>query len=142
MVALILLLGGNIKRTQAAIELSKSLKGLEHKIVISGRDVTEEWRKRILDGGVEVEVIIDKNAQDTLGNFTTTTGLARDCDRVYIVTDDWHMDRAYAIGRIVYTGSGIELKRHGYKGETNRKDKGNKSLDIVRAIAWRWFNCV
>ena len=137
---MILSLGGNKNRINTTIAHSKSLtaKGIKHFVVLTGLGETQESLKILKESLKETEVILDVEAIDTVGNFTTTYKYVtqRKVKSIFVVTDDWHMRRSMAIAQAIYTGTPIQVKGVNHV-ESKRVDKGNTWADVIRAISWR-----
>ena len=136
---IILHLGGNPNRIQKTIEVAK-----EHPtatIIISSEGNHPFIKDQLNKNNINLKrVIFDDSAYDTVGNFTDTYKLIKNlkANKVYIVTSNWHMERAVAIASIVYAFRGIEIIRCSWS-DGDRKDPGNTNWDVMRTIKWRFL---
>jgi uncharacterized SAM-binding protein YcdF (DUF218 family) len=134
----ILHLGGNWRRIErTALEAQKHPDAL---VLIS----TEGGKPQLLDylsaKNISRErILIDDVAYDTVGNFTDTYQLVQKhkAKKVYVVTDDWHMNRAMSIASVAYAFTGITPIACPWYSGAYREDKGNTLWDVGRTLKWR-----
>ena len=107
---MILVLGGDVAREQAAAELARQ-RGLP--VVVSGGSNPEyaHWLFAQREGLPQNQVLLDYRASDTVSNFTSLVDeLKRARVRhALLVTSSDHMERALLIGRLVAGSRGIHL---------------------------------
>lgn len=135
---IILELGGNVNRVNKAVELAKNYPDAfiivssetSPDVVVSAFDNAEISRERLL---------LDYQAWDTVTNFTTTYKLIKSFQpqKLYIVTEQFHMRRAKAIADAVYFRRGVELIPSPY--ESTHPEEPLKLIveDFLRASLWR-----
>jgi uncharacterized SAM-binding protein YcdF (DUF218 family) len=107
---MILVLGGDVAREQAAAELARQRR---LPVVVSGGSNPEyaHWLFAQREGLPRGQVLLDYRASDTVSNFTS---LVDDLRRARIrhallVTSSDHMERALLVGRLVAGSRGIHL---------------------------------
>jgi len=107
---MILVLGGDVAREQAAAELASQRR---LPVVVSGGSNPEyaQWLFAQREGLPRSQVQLDYRASDTVSNFTS---LVDDLRRARIrhallVTSSDHMERALLVGRLVAGSRGIHL---------------------------------
>ena len=107
---MILVLGGDVAREQAAAELARQ-RGLP--VVVSGGSNPEyaHWLFAQREGLPQTQVLLDYRASDTVSNFTSLVDeLKRARIRhALLVTSSDHMERALLVGRLVAGSRGIHL---------------------------------
>ncbi|MBU6250219.1 MAG: YdcF family protein [Cyanobacteria bacterium REEB417] len=107
---MILVLGGDVAREQAAAELARQ-RGLP--VVVSGGSNPEyaHWLFSQREGLPREQVLLDYRAQDTVSNFTSLVDELRRARirHAFLVTSSDHMQRALLVGRLVAGSRGIKL---------------------------------
>jgi len=107
---MILVLGGDVAREQAAAELARQ-RGLP--VVVSGGSNPEyaHWLFSQREGLPREQVLLDYRAQDTVSNFTSLVDELRRARirHAFLVTSSDHMQRALLVGRLVAGSRGIQL---------------------------------
>ncbi|MEL6350734.1 MAG: YdcF family protein [Cyanobacteria bacterium J06627_28] len=134
---LILVLGGEPERESKGGELARSHPDLL--LLISSRRPERIVYQRLVASGIERDRIrLDSTATNTLENFTTLVEVlkANNIQHVYLVTSDYHMSRAQAIGFWVFGSQGI-----GYTPVTVDSAKPAEPTwkiprDIIRSWIW------
>ena len=135
----ILHLGGNPNRIYKTIEVDK-----DHptaKIIISSEANHLFLKDQLSKNNIDLKrVIFDDAAYDTVGNFTDTWPTVKKlrATKVYIVTSNWHMERAIAIASIVYFLRGIEIIRCSWS-DNDRPDPGSIKWNVMRTLKWRFL---
>eukprot|EP00039_Didymoeca_costata_P022308 m.346483 g.346483 ORF g.346483 m.346483 type:complete len:169 (-) comp29381_c0_seq1:194-700(-) len=132
MKTVILHLGGTLARGHKAVELLREHPGAILFVSSEGGDVKAFYSEL----GVSQEPIVDNEAWDTVTNFTYTYSRIKALhpDKIYVVTHDWHMQRAMAIAHAVWFGTNVELIPAHYKDASQR----NESVWHDRLRAWLW----
>lgn len=106
----ILVLGGATYRESFAAEFARQHPDLP--IWVSGGAPSKYTQGVFADAGIDLDRLhIDRSAADTVTNFTTLVDEfhARGIDHVYVITSDYHMQRARVVGEIVLGSRGILL---------------------------------
>ena len=82
---------------------------------------------------------LDYLAWDTVTNFTCTYNRIRNlgAKELYIVTDGYHMERAMAIAKIVFTGTGINLIPSPSSPVDHKEPASRIALDKIRSWLWK-----
>ncbi len=133
----ILVLGGTPKREEFAAEFA--LRHPEMPIWVSGGSPREYTEGVFVDAGVNpTRLHIDRNAVDTVTNFTTLVDQlrARGISSVYLITSDYHMRRACVIGELVFGSRGIDLKPVPMPSDQATEPLVKAVRDGARAILW------
>ena len=109
----IFVLGGHPDREKAAAQLAKYYPELEV-WVSSGSDAAIAHSTFLAVGISDNRLHLDYRASDTVTNFTTLvqTFKSLDIQHVWLVTSDFHMDRAEAIAYLVLGSHGITYTTH------------------------------
>ena len=106
------MLGGDPKREDFAATFAQQHPDLP--IWISSGSNQEYTEGVFSDAGISFDRLhIDRTAKDTVTNFTTLVDelQSRDISSVYLITSDYHMQRAQVIGEIAQAhSSSIERK--------------------------------
>lgn len=105
----ILHLGGNIGRLEETIRQAKLHPTAT--VIISSEGAIQDVVNKLQGAGIGRErVVLNPLAYDTPGNFTTTWGDVKraGAKRVYVVTDQFHMQRSMALAKACYFGRGVE----------------------------------
>ena len=136
---IILELGGNPARLHSVIELAKQYP--EAKIVISSEG-SPDYVVNFLDQSSIPRncFILDFYAWDTVTNFTETYDLlcSYNPERIYVVTDKFHMKRSMAIAQAVYFLREIELIPVAYMGSEPHDPEPESLVRSDRIRAWLW----
>ncbi|MEB3172914.1 MAG: YdcF family protein [Cyanobacteriota bacterium] len=136
---MILVLGGDVAREQAAAELARQ-RGLP--VVVSGGSNPEyaHWLFAQREGLPQGQVLLDYRASDTVSNFTS---LVDDLRRARIrhallVTSSDHMERALLVGRVVAGSRGIHLTPVPVSCGTRceREPRRKVWFDGLRSVLW------
>lgn len=135
---IILELGGNVNRMNKVVELAKVYP--DTKIIVSSEGSPDIVVSLLDNAGISRErLLLDYNAWDTVTNFTTTYKLIKsfDPEKLYIVTDKFHMLRSMAIASAVYFLRNVELVPSPY--ESTHPEEPIKLIieDFLRAAFWR-----
>ena len=135
---LILILGGDIRREYAGIEIGKAM---NLPIIISGGSNPEYAKWMIKKSGLSSkQVTLDYRAKDTLSNFTSLIDelKAKQINHILLITTKDHMQRAKAIGRVVAGSRGIYLSGISIPCSPNclEETKNKEIIDFIRSIAW------
>jgi uncharacterized SAM-binding protein YcdF (DUF218 family) len=141
----ILVLGGDYDRSRAAGDLWQ--RHQEMTIWLSEVELYfPEHQKIFRSKGVPDEKMrFDGKASDTVTNFTTTVDQFNNAklNHLYLVTSDYHMNRATGIATIVYGSRGIIVtpvsvaNKEGSKLAWYVQEKGSRTArDIARSILW------
>ncbi len=139
----ILVLGGStakLERERFTAKFARQHPNLP--ILISGGgDGTEEiTRKVFINQGIESHrVEFDKEASDTVANFTTTVDKLqqRGIKSVYLITSDYHIRRASVVAEIILGSRGINFQPVAVPSEQTKPEPIEKSVrDGVRSILW------
>lgn len=133
----ILVLGGTPKRENFAAEFARQHP--EMPIWVSGGSPQEYTESVFADAGVSpTRLHIDRNAVDTVTNFTTLVDQfrARGINSVYLITSDYHMRRACVIGELVFGSRGIDLKPVPMPSDQATEPLAKTVRDGARAILW------
>jgi len=136
---MILVLGGDVAREQAAAELARQ-RGLP--VVVSGGSNPEyaHWLFAQREGLPQGQVLLDYRASDTVSNFTS---LVDDLRRARIrhallVTSSDHMERALLVGRLVAGSRGIHLTPVPVScgNDCQREPRRKLWFDTLRSALW------
>ena len=141
---LILVLGGDVAREQAAARLALE-RGLP--VVVSGGSNPEYAQWLFAQQGLfarqglgEAQVRLDYRARDTLSNFTSVVDDLRQARvrHVLLVTSSDHMARALLVGRIVAGSRGITLTPVPVSCGDQCRPEGRRKVwgDGLRAALW------
>lgn len=135
----IIWLGGNVERGHVAAKLAQ--KYPNSRIVISSENSPLKCWDLLQSYGIERgRVIFDYKAWDTVTNFTNTFDLVKSLktDILHIVTDDFHMRRAFNVARVVYALRDTDLQKHPRQTTDTRVETLSKVIsDCIRALVWR-----
>ncbi len=133
----LLVLGGATEREDFAAEFARRHPNLP--IWVSGGSNPEYTQGVFADAGISPERLhIDRNAVDTVTNFTTLVDQFRasGIDSVYLITSDYHMRRARIIGEVVFGSRGIVLKPVSVPSNRSDEPFAKSIRDGARAILW------
>lgn len=133
----VLVLGGAPEREVFAAQFAR-----EHPQVsvwVSGGSNPEYTEWAFEEAGIEPDrVIIDRDAVDTVSNFTTLVDRfkAEGIESVYLITSDYHMRRARVIGEIILGSRGIDFKPIAVPSERSPEPLEKAVRDGARAVLW------
>ncbi|MBW4469820.1 MAG: YdcF family protein [Stenomitos rutilans HA7619-LM2] len=133
----ILVLGGTPKRENFAAEFARQHPKIP--IWVSGGSPEAYTEGVFADAGVNpMRLHIDRNAVDTVSNFTTLVDQfrARRINSVYLITSDYHMRRARVIGELVFGSRGIVLKPVPMPSDRATEPLAKTVRDGARAMLW------
>lgn len=132
---IILVLGGSADREEYAVKLAQKNPSL--KIWVSSGS---PYADRIFQAsGISPNrVYLDRRATDTVTNFTTVVSdfKQRGIQHVYVVTSDYHMPRAEAIGSVVFGSHGITFTPVKVSGVERQESKLRVLRDFSRSLIW------
>lgn len=134
----ILVLGGDVDRERAGLQLSRRL---NLPLVVSGGSNPEyaHWLMET-EGLREGQVVLDYRANDTLGNFTSLVDDLREqgVQHVLLVTSEDHLPRALTVGSLVAGSRGIRLTGVPVSCGVDcvQESPGKRWGDGLRALAW------
>ena len=134
----IFVLGGSVERERFAAEFAHQHPDLP--IWISGGSPKDYAKRIFTKAGVESDRLhFDYKAVDTVTNFTTLVDKfqANQIEKLYLITSDYHMRRAQAIGQIVLGSRGIHFIPVCVPSTRSSPEPMRKSIrDGARAILW------
>ena len=135
---LVFVLGGDIDREIAGMEIAKQL---NLPLLISSGSNPEYSDWLIKDKGMSSYLIRkDYRAEDTLTNFTSLIDEFNEenISHLLLVTSDYHIERAKAIGYIIAGSRGIKITSLSIPCslECIQESNNKKNVDIIRSIAW------
>lgn len=133
----ILVLGGAPRRENFAAEFARQHPDLP--IWVSGGSPREYTEGVFADAGINpTRLHVDRNAVDTVSNFTTLVDQfrARGIHSVYLITSDYHMRRARIIGELVFGSRGIDFKPVPMPSAQAPEPLSKAVRDGARAILW------
>lgn len=133
----VLVLGGDPKREEKAAKLAKYYYALD--IWISSGPDAEKSREVFRAAGIpDRRLHIDNRASDTLTNFTTLVDefQARRFQHLYLITSDFHMERAKAIATFVLGSRGITFTPISVSSERSQESAKRITRDVGRALLW------
>ncbi len=133
----IFVLGGEEERELFAAKFANTHPTLP--VWISG-GAPQGYAKRVFKkAGVSIENLhLDYHAIDTVTNFTTLVDRfeAKGITSVYLVTSDDHMQRARAIGEIVFGSRGIKVKPVTFNSDRPSEPIQKTVRDSFRSLLW------
>ncbi|MBD1861268.1 YdcF family protein [Trichocoleus sp. FACHB-46] len=133
----VLVLGGAPEREVFAAEFAREHPQISVWISSGSNPEYTEWA--FAEAGIAPNrVIIDREAVDTVTNFTTLVDKfkAEGIDSVYLITSDYHMRRAQVIGEIVLGSRGIDFKPVSVPSGQSPESLEKAVRDGARAILW------
>ncbi len=133
----ILVLGGATQREQFAAEFAQQHPDLP--IWVSSGDWPSSTQTTFTNAGVALDRLqLDRRAVDTVTNFTTLVDefQAQGINHVYLVTSDYHMQRAQVVGEIVFGSRGILLKPVTVPSEQPSEPILKVLRDAGRSVLW------
>ena len=134
---LILHLGGSTERANKCIELANLYPDTPILVSSEGGDILKYYTDR----GIDPErVFIDMLAWDTVTNFTATLKRVKRefrAQRVFVVTNDFHMKRSMRIAKAVYWLRGIEPVASPSGPPSHEEKEEYVRDDTIRSWVWR-----
>jgi uncharacterized SAM-binding protein YcdF (DUF218 family) len=133
----IFVLGGATGRENFAAEFARQHPELP--VWVSGGSNPEYTYGVFSDAGINLKNLhIDREAVDTVTNFTTLVDelKAKGIHSVYLITSDYHMRRARAIGEIVFGSRGIYIKPIAVRSNQAAEPWQKAVRDSGRAVLW------
>lgn len=137
---IIIHLGGTWRRAEAAAKLANSLEE-DYIIVVSSEGHEDKFRAIYREAGIpDDKVIHDTAAWDTVTNFTHTYKLLRKLGitKLYVVTSDFHMERAMAIATEVWGGR-VPIESVSWPTKQHDRVDIYVTDDRWRSRVWRLF---
>jgi uncharacterized SAM-binding protein YcdF (DUF218 family) len=135
----LLVLGGAIEREKYAARYAQEHP--EIKVWVSS-GTNPEYAKWLFFDEFQLDrdrIILDYQAVDTVTNFTTLVDELKDqgITCVYVVTSDYHMQRAMIIGQIVLGSRGIAFRPLAVPSNGNNSENMLRSArDGARSVLW------
>lgn len=133
----IFILGGDPKREIAAAQIAAYYPDIT--IWISSGELPTQTQAMFQTVGVRADRLnLDYKASDTVTNFTTLVLdlKTQDIQHVYLITSDFHMPRAKAIGTIVFGSQGIVLTPIAISSNRPAEPTYKMVRDISRSLLW------
>jgi uncharacterized SAM-binding protein YcdF (DUF218 family) len=134
----IFVLGGDFARTTYAAQVWQVHQDMD--VWVSDFSVTlEEHRKRLTQLGVpEQQMRLDGRATDTVTNFTALVDQFKEqgLQHLYLVTSDFHMQRARAIAAIVLGSGGIVVTPMAVPSQVESESWVKVLRDMGRSLLW------
>ena len=133
----ILCLGGYHQREVLAAKLASQNSNLT--IWVSSGSDNKITNKIFQNAGIPLSrYFLDNRATDTVTNFTTLVEDFRKnhIKHLYLITSDFHMPRARAIGTIILGSQGIAFTSMQVSTKRDREPKVKILRDIGRSILW------
>lgn len=133
----IFVLGGATGREDFAAEFARQHPNLP--VWVSGGSNPEYTYGVFSDAGINLkQVHIDREAVDTVTNFTTLVDKlkAEGIRSVYLITSDYHMRRAKAIGEIIFGSRGIYIRPIAVRSNQAAEPWQKAVRDGGRAVLW------
>ncbi len=133
----ILVLGGDPERENFAATFARQHPDLP--IWISSGSNPEYTEAVFSDAGIDFKRLhIDRRADDTVTNFTTLVDQLRSqgVSNVYLITSDYHMQRAQVIGEIVFGSRNISLRPVQVPSHQSSEPLLKAVRDGIRALLW------
>ncbi|MGC6482078.1 MAG: YdcF family protein [Synechococcus sp.] len=134
----ILVLGGDVDRERAGMQLARQLK---LPLVVSGGS-NPEYAHWLMEAErlPQSQVAFDYRANDTLGNFTSLVDDFRQegVQHLYLVTSEDHLPRALMVGTLVAGSRGIKLTALPVScgGRCVEESAAKRWADGFRALVW------
>ena len=135
---LVFILGGDIDREIAGMEIAKQLK--LPLLISSGTN--PEYSDWLIKSKEMSSYLIRKDyrAEDTLTNFTSLIDelYEENLSHLLLVTSDYHIERAKAIGHIIAGSRGIKITSLSIpcSSQCIQESNNKKNIDVLRSIAW------
>ncbi|MEX0272378.1 YdcF family protein [Leptolyngbyaceae cyanobacterium UHCC 1019] len=133
----IFVLGGATGRENFAAEFARQHPKLP--VWVSGGSNPEYTYGVFSDAGINLNQLhINREAVDTVTNFTTLVDelKAKGIHSVYLITSDYHMRRAKAIGEIVFGSRGIYMRPIAVRSNQAAEPWQKAVRDGGRAVLW------
>ena len=133
----VLVLGGAPEREVFAAQFAREHPQVSVWISSGSNPEYTEWV--FAEAGIDPDrVIIDREAVDTVTNFTTLVDKfkAEGIESVYLITSDYHMRRASVIGEIVLGSRGIDFKPISVPSGRSPEPIDKALRDGARAVLW------
>lgn len=133
----ILVLGGAIEREQFAAEFA--LEHPELPVWVSSGSNPEYTEWIFSEAGVPLEQLhLDYQAIDTVTNFTTLVDEFEEqgIDSIYLITSDYHMQRAQVIGGIVLWSRGVDFRPIAVPSNQSPESWKKVVRDAARSVLW------
>lgn len=133
----IFVLGGATGREDFAAEFARQHPELP--VWVSGGSNPEYTYGVFSDAGINLKNLhINREAVDTVTNFTTLVDelKAKGIHSVYLITSDYHMQRAKAIGEIIFGSRGIYIKSISVRSNQAAEPWQKAVRDSGRAVLW------
>ena len=135
---LVFVLGGDIDRESAGMEIAKQL---NLPLLISSGSNPEYSDWLIKKKGMSSYLIRkDYRAVDTFTNFTSLIDelYEENTSHLLLVTSDYHIERAKAIGHIIAGSRGIKITSLSIPCSSKCIQESNykKNIDVLRSITW------
>jgi uncharacterized SAM-binding protein YcdF (DUF218 family) len=133
----IFVLGGEPKREDFAAAFARQHPDLP--VWVSGGSNPEYTDWVFSSAGIDLNrVHIDRTALDTVTNFTSLADQlkANGITSVYLVTSDYHMQRAKVIGDVVFGSRGIALEPVPVPSQQAAEPLQKTLRDGARAVLW------
>lgn len=134
---IIFVLGGSQYRERYAAQLAQKYPTLP--IWISSGSNNHLLSKIFTSASIESDRwLVDRRAQDTVTNFTT---LVKDFQKqkirhLYLITSDYHMPRASAVGTLVLGSRGIAFTPIAVPDKQPQESKVRVLRDTLRGFIW------
>lgn len=132
-----LILGGDPGREMAAAEIAQYYPTID--IWVSSGTVPEESMAIFQAVGITADRLrLDYKASDTVTNFTTLVPdfKAHNIQHLYLITSDFHMARAQAIGTVVLGSRGIIFTPIAIPDNHPPEPTSKIIRDIGRSVLW------
>ncbi|MFP4694807.1 MAG: YdcF family protein [Cyanobacteriota bacterium] len=131
----IFVLSGNRDRDRAATKLAQKHPELPIWVSVGSERSREIFKEAGIDSNRLHE---DNRATDTVTNFTTMVEPFQEnhINHVYLITSDYHMRRARAIGTIVFGSRGIILTPVSVSSKREAETITHAARDIGRSVVW------
>jgi len=133
----VLVLGGATEREDFAADFARLHPDLP--IWVSSGSNPEYTQAVFADAGIDPQRLhLDRAAVDTVTNFTTLVDplKAQGIRNVYLITSDYHMQRARIIGEIVLGSRDIAVKPIAVPSQQPPESLSKSLRDGARAILW------
>jgi uncharacterized SAM-binding protein YcdF (DUF218 family) len=132
-----LILGGDPGREIAAAEIAQHYPNID--IWVSSGTAAEKSLAIFQAAGItEDRLHLDYKASDTVTNFTTLVPdlKAHNIQHLYLITSDFHMPRAQAIGTIVLGSKGIVFTPIAIADNRPQEPTSKVVRDVGRSLLW------
>ncbi|MBW4603157.1 MAG: YdcF family protein [Calothrix sp. FI2-JRJ7] len=130
-------LGGDPKREEATAEIARWFPNLN--IWLSSVPNVVETKKIFKTAGINsTRLRIDQHAVDTVTNFTTLVNDFQQSkiQHLYLITSDYHMPRAKAIGTLVLGSRGIVFTPVSVPSNQPQESNFRIVRDMLRSVLW------